>query len=92
MEEESQPTRHVLIRVRGRVQGVGFRRDAHARASMLGINAVARNLDDGSVLIEATGPNDAIESFIAWAHVGPPAASVDSVAVEDVSDDPGPVH
>jgi acylphosphatase len=51
----------VTIFVRGRVQGVGFRWWARARALELGLVGFARNMADGRVEICAQGPSEAIE-------------------------------
>jgi acylphosphatase len=77
-------TRQVRIRVTGRVQGVGFRYSAKSVGDSLGLNVHARNLDDGSVLIDAAGPAKAVEQLIDWVHQGPPAARVDTINVQDV--------
>lgn len=53
----------VTIFVRGRVQGVGFRWWARARALELGLVGFARNLADGRVEICAQGPREAVERF-----------------------------
>lgn len=87
MEEDFELTRRTRIRVHGRVQGVGFRATARAEGRALGVTVDARNLEDGSVLIEAEGPDDAVEEFVAWVRVGPPAARVENVDVEDLADD-----
>ena len=87
MIEEIPPIRRVRIRARGRVQGVGFRVSARAQGRTLGVDVNARNLGDGSVLIEAEGPDDAVEQLITWASSGPPAARVDSLDVEDLPTD-----
>lgn len=71
----------VRLQVTGHVQGVGFRKAARQTARKLGIEATAVNRDDGSVIIEATGPRDAVETFIQWARIGPPLAEVDNVTV-----------
>lgn len=88
MDEELELTRRVRIRARGRVQGVGFRASARAEGRALGVDVEARNLEDGSVLIEAAGPDDAMEQFVAWASAGPPAASVTAFEVEDLPEEP----
>ncbi len=80
-----QPTRQVRIRVTGRVQGVGFRYSTRSVGDELGLDVTARNLDDGSVLIDASGPADAIERLLAWARHGPPAARVKTFDFQDVS-------
>ncbi|MFZ1541008.1 MAG: acylphosphatase, partial [Enterococcus aquimarinus] len=49
--------RKVRMRVTGRVQGVGFRFMTKMVADQLGIWGCATNEDDGSVVIEAMGPD-----------------------------------
>lgn len=66
-------------RISGRVQGVGFRMQARSRAVRLGLTGWVRNEPDGSVRVEAEGPDDAIESFRSWLASGPPGAWVTSV-------------
>jgi len=69
----------VRMIVRGRVQGVFFRRAAAEQARALGIIGWARNLDDGSVELVGEGTRDTLEALLAWAHQGPPHARVDQV-------------
>lgn len=55
----------VRINVSGRVQGVGFRYTTMFWAQELGdIHGYVKNLDDGTVYIEAKGPKDKITMFI----------------------------
>lgn len=70
-------TRH--IRVRGRVQGVGFRDALHAEARRLGITGWVRNRADGSVEAVLQGDGQSLERLIDWARRGPPLAHVDGV-------------
>jgi acylphosphatase len=72
----------VHIIVRGRVQGVFFRRAAADRARSLGITGWARNLGDGSVEILGEGKRPHLELLVAWAHYGPPHARVDTVEAQ----------
>jgi acylphosphatase len=68
-------------RVRGRVQGVGYR-DACAReAERLGVRGWVRNRLDGSVEALMLGPTDRLSALAEWLHCGPPAARVDAVEV-----------
>lgn len=69
--------------VRGNVQGVGFRYYANAEAVRLGIAGFVRNLDDGSVEVEAEGDPEVVATFVDWARSGPPSASVVSAEVSE---------
>ncbi len=66
-------------RVRGRVQGVGFRYFVAAHARALGLHGWARNLRDGSVEVQAAGPAEALASLEAVLREGPPHARVDGL-------------
>lgn len=68
-----------IIKVYGRVQGVGFRYSAQMIASGMGISGYATNESDGSVYIEAEGTKEQIEQFIEWCHKGPSRAIVQDV-------------
>jgi acylphosphatase len=70
---------HRTIHVFGRVQGVFYRQSAKQQAMNLGLVGYARNEPDGSVQIEVEGEKAAIERFVAWCRVGPPAARVERV-------------
>ena len=69
--------------VSGRVQGVGFRYYACRRARDLGLSGWVRNLTGGRVEIEAQGDEDRLEQFLADMRLGPGAALVRDVRVED---------
>jgi acylphosphatase len=69
--------------VSGRVQGVFFRASTRDRALALGVGGHARNLADGRVEVLAVGEPDAVDALIAWLSIGPPAAQVTSVDVEE---------
>jgi len=68
--------------VSGRVQGVYFRQSTETRARELGLVGWVRNLPDGRVEAIAEGPEDALEAWIAFCHVGPPAARVEHVEIQ----------
>ena len=68
------------FRVTGRVQGVGFRAHAQHVARELKVSGCARNLEDGSVDVEAHGSAEALERFAAWLAHGPSQARVTAVA------------
>lgn len=68
-------------RVRGRVQGVGFRWWTQHTATRLGLGGHVRNLPDGSVEVHAAGAPEALEALERALREGPPPARVDSVEV-----------
>ena len=70
--------------VSGRVQGVFYRASTREYAVRLGLAGYARNLDDGRVEVLIVGEPPAVESLIQWLHTGPPAASVNSVAIQEI--------
>jgi acylphosphatase len=70
-----------LLRIEGRVQGVGFREACVQRAQALGVTGYVRNRRDGAVEVLLQGPTDAVARMQAWLHEGPPLARVDRVTV-----------
>ncbi|MBZ9655548.1 acylphosphatase [Phyllobacterium lublinensis] len=73
----------MLVRIKGRVQGVSFRLWTRTEAEKLGLTGWVRNEDDGSVSALVVGPDAAMETMLALFWKGPPGASVVSVAIED---------
>lgn len=69
------------LKIRGRVQGVGFRASMAAEAQHLGVSGWVRNRRDGTVEAVLAGSDDAVQRLVAWAHHGPPAAVVVDVQV-----------
>jgi len=67
-------------RVKGRVQGVGFRYFVQHHAQTLGLDGFVRNLRDGGVELEATGSPDDLDRLEALIRRGPPGAYVEHVA------------
>ncbi len=75
--------KHVNISIRGKVQGVWFRKFTKDRADKLNICGFVKNLEDGGVFIYAFGEETNLNSFIDWCHTGPILAKVTEVVVED---------
>ena len=69
-------------RVRGRVQGVGFRFHVEAAARREGVQGLVRNLPDGRVEVAAEGDAEAILRFEMAVRRGPLGARVDDVETE----------
>ncbi len=67
------------FRVRGRVQGVGFRWWTRRKASDLGLRGTVRNRPDGTVEVHAAGLVETLEAFAAELEVGPLGARVEGV-------------
>lgn len=68
-----------IVRVRGQVQGVGYRMSAASEASRLGITGTVRNLWDGSVEADVEGTAEAVEAMLRWLRQGPPGAQVSGI-------------
>lgn len=70
-----------VVRVRGRVQGVGFRMDAAREAARLGAAGTVRNLWDGTVEADVEGAPEVVEAMVEHLRQGPPSARVDGIDV-----------
>ena len=82
--------RSVVVRVFGRVQGVGFRDWTQRRATELGLSGWVRNLAGGEVEALFSGPADVVDKMLAAIRRGPQLARVDDVKVADAEPASGP--
>ncbi len=73
--------RHLVVR--GRVQGVGYRKYIEYKAGQLGITGWVRNRLDGSVEAVVQGSLAAVAEIIDCAKRGPRAAVVATVEISD---------
>jgi acylphosphatase len=80
----------IRVRIRGRVQGVGYRAWAGDAAAELGLRGWVRNRRDGSVEALLIGPREAITAMIERCRRGPALARVDAIAQEEAADDGEP--
>ena len=71
------------LRIRGRVQGVGFRMYLQREAQRHGVGGWVRNRTNGSVEAVVQGPDEAVRAVIEWARQGPPSARVTDLEVTD---------
>ena len=69
-------------KVKGKVQGVGFRYFVQRRAAALGLCGYARNLADGDVEVVAEGNREQLETLLGDLNRGPSMSSVESVRAE----------
>jgi hydrogenase maturation protein HypF len=84
VREQDAPRRRVRIRVDGTVQGVGYRPFVYRLASELAISGWVLN-DERGVLVEAEGPEQIVEAFVARLSAdAPPLADVRDVQAQDV--------
>ncbi|MDZ7740741.1 MAG: acylphosphatase [Bacteroidota bacterium] len=74
----------LIIKVFGRVQGVGFRYYTNKKALELDISGFVRNMPDGSVYIEAEGEEKQMHDFTNWLKAGPKWARVEDVKIQDM--------
>lgn len=71
--------RAVEVRVRGLVQGVGYRFGALHRAAALDVAGWIRNEDNGDVLAHLEGLGYRVDSLLEWMREGSPSAQVTRV-------------
>ena len=73
---------HVLVS--GRVQGVGYRLSTVYQAQKLGVSGWVRNLPNSHVEAVFEGEATTVEQMVQWCRVGPPAAVVEKIVVEQI--------
>lgn len=76
-------TKHLNIRVSGKVQGVFYRASTKEIADQLGVKGFVRNESNGDVYIEAEAAEEKIKLFLEWCRVGPKRARVEDVSVTE---------
>ena len=72
-------TRSIMVRITGRVQGVGFRAWTEQRANALGLSGWVRNAENGDVEALFSGPSEAVNTMLAACQQGPRHARVERV-------------
>lgn len=78
--------KQINIRVFGKVQGVYFRQSTKDKADSLGIHGIVLNEPDGTVYISAVGSDEDLEQLLIFCKIGPPAADVSNVWIEDADE------
>lgn len=69
------------VRIRGRVQGVGFRYSTYDEARSRSLVGWVRNLDCGDVEAVFEGRRATVEDMLRWCAAGPPGSYVRDVDV-----------
>ncbi len=80
--------KRVHLIVTGTVQGVGFRMFIDRKAKELKLCGWVKNRIDGSVEIDAQGPEKAIEELLLQAKKGPSRSMVSSIKKEEQEPNP----
>lgn len=73
---------HCSVTVKGKVQGVWFRKYTLEKASALGLAGTVENLPNGDVYVELEGEPNELEAMISWLKVGSPKSKVEEVLVK----------
>lgn len=75
------PTKTIMVKIEGLVQGVCYRAWTDRTARSLGLDGTVRNASDGSVEAVFSGPADTVEKMLELCCDGPPDARVTKVSV-----------
>jgi len=75
--------KRVRVVVSGEVQGVFFRKGCAEEARKRGLAGFVRNTPEGDVEAAFEGPDEDVDSMVAWCRHGTQWADVDSVQVEE---------
>lgn len=70
--------------VKGRVQGVFYRRHTAMQAEKLGVTGWVRNVPNGDVEVLICGVPEAVESLREWLWEGPEIAQVTEVRTREI--------
>jgi len=76
--------KNIAITVIGRVQGVWFRKYTMDQANNLELKGFVKNKLDGSVYIEASGPEEKIDYLVTWCKTGSPLSNVEDLLLEEI--------
>lgn len=71
----------LMVIIKGRVQGVFFRKSTKEKADSIGVTGWVKNQADGSVQACLQGMVVQMNAMLNWLHQGPDQAIVDDVQV-----------
>lgn len=75
--------KHYDIVVKGKVQGVWYRKNTWEKAMELGIKGTVKNQANSNVYIEAEGEENNLKIFLEWCSQGPEFAEVTDVSFKE---------
>lgn len=81
----------IRVRIRGRVQGVGFRQWVLRMALQRQLCGWVRNCSDGTVEAVFSGRDEAVQAILTLCRKGPPVSAVDHVEMLDMTGDLPPI-
>ena len=90
MTDKRTPETIFRLRIKGQVQGVGFRDWAVDEARGRGLSGWVRNRSDGSVEMLVAGPDATVQDLLRALTQGPPAARVTNIDIHNETDPPPP--
>jgi acylphosphatase len=79
---------HFRLRIKGAVQGVGFRDWAREEAASRGLSGWVRNRSDGSVELMVSGADAKVQDMLRACTQGPPLAQVTSIDIDNEKEAP----
>jgi acylphosphatase len=79
-------SRSILVRISGRVQGVGYRDWTQHKANKLGLSGWVRNLASGEVEALLSGSAEAVEAMVAACRRGPQLARVSDIKITETTE------
>jgi acylphosphatase len=81
-------SRSIVVRISGRVQGVGYRDWTQHTANGLGLSGWVRNLPSGEVEALFCGPKPAVDAMLDACRRGPRHARVERVTIAEAAAEP----
>ena len=78
--------RVIHVRIRGLVQGVGFRAWTQHQAELHGLEGWARNRRDGSVEAVFAGPSAVVDAMLKACRQGPRGSRVEGVDMQETDE------
>ncbi len=75
--------KNLRINISGKVYKVGLRYFVKQQAIRTGITGTVRYLDNHTISIEASGPEDALNEFISYCRIGSIGSQIDNITISE---------